>query len=163
MHRRIVEPVLENLDKDRAGYFVDIVTRAEEDPRTQHYPNLVFQLLRETIPLLPSYLEKTEFLDAMYLFLQKNQGAMKRKMFSPEYARRPEILQEVTGHFVNAIVDRTLAQYDEGDIDTGELTHMKYTWPYRAEDLVDPDDEDAVEELKSRASYTGPERRKPRD
>lgn len=163
MHRRIVNPVLENLDKERAGYFIDVVQRIEADPRTQRFPNYVFQLLKDTIPLLPAYLDKKELVEMVFAFVTAHQGAMKRRMYSADFARHPEILNAVTGPFVTAVVERTLQAHDAGEIDTGELSHKKFTWPYRAEDLVDPDDEDAVAALKERPTYTGQERRKRRD
>jgi hypothetical protein len=163
MHRRIVNPVLESLDKERAGYFSDVVARIEEDPRTERFANFVYLLLKETMPVLPVYLDKAEFVELVFDFVNSHYGAMKRRVFDRRFVLRPESLKEVTDEFVNRVVDRTMARYEEGDLDTGERSHQKFTWPYRAEDLVDPDDEEAMEALKHRPAYTGPERRKRRD
>ena len=163
MHRRIVNPVLEELDKEKAGYFADVVSRIEEDPRTERVANFVYLLLKETMPLLPAYLDKNEFIDLVFTFVDGHYGAMKRAVFDPGYVLQGDALAAVAGDFVNLVVDRTMARYEQGELDTGELSHKKFSWPYREEDLVDPDDEEALEALRSRPAYTGPERRKRRD
>jgi hypothetical protein len=54
VHRKIIDPVLKNLDPSRADYFNRLVDRVERDPRTETVPNLVNLALRETIPYLPA-------------------------------------------------------------------------------------------------------------
>lgn len=163
MHRQIINPVLESLEGKRARYFSDLVARVENDPRTDRYPNIVFLLLKETMALLPVYLDKGEFLDALFDFVGRNHAAMEEIIFDKDYIYDPAHLQDVTNAFVVEVVNLTLEHYETGDIDTGEPAVRKYTWPYRAEDLIDPDDDDAqeaLEELKKRPPYAGPERRK---
>lgn len=162
MHRRMIDPVLESLDNERAGYFADVVTKVEADPRTERFPNTVYTLLKETMPLLPTYLDKAEFLDALFAFVTANHAVMERKMFDKAYIYDQSVVKEVTNDFVTKVVDLTLEHYEKGDLETGEQAVQKFTWPYRAEDVVDPEDEDEVEALNKRPPYTGPERRKKR-
>ncbi|MFC1673754.1 hypothetical protein ACFL12_06350 [Pseudomonadota bacterium] len=162
MHRRIINPVLEELNSERAGYFTEVVTKIEEDPRTERFPNYVYTLLKETLPLLPTYLDKAEFIDLLFEFVTDNYAVMKRIMFDKAYIYDQSVLKDVTNDFVTKIVDRTLEHYEQGDIDTGEQDIRKFTWPYRAEDVIDLEDEEEVEALNKRPPYTGPERRKRR-
>lgn len=165
MHRRIINPVLDTLDGERAAYFSAVVDAVESDPRTQAYPNIVFLLLKETLALLPAYLDKAEFIDALFAFVAKHHGEMEEIVFDRDYVYDPTLLKDVTNAFVVEIVELTMHHYDAGDIDPGEPAVQKFTWPYRAEDLIDPDDPDAeeiLERLKDRPPYTGPERRKRR-
>lgn len=160
MHRQIVNSVLEEMDGERAKYFSDMVAMIENDPRTDRIPNYVYLLLKETMPLLPTYLDKREFIDAMFDFIADNYSMMKRKLFDKEYIYDQSVVKTVTNDFVVKIVDLTLQHNETGDIDTGEKVGLKFTWPYRAEDLTDPDEEDAPEILQNRPPYNGPERRK---
>ena len=164
MHRQIIDKVLESLDSERAGYFFDVVTKIEEDRRTARYPNYVYLLLKETILLLPTYLDKREFLNIMYAFIDENYSEMKKIIFDKEYIYDQTLVQEVTNGFVVKIVDRTLELYEAGEIETGEAKLQKFTWPYRKEDLIDPDvdenDEDEMEVEDDKPPYSGPERRK---
>lgn len=54
VHRKIVNPVLAKLNGDRAEFFNGLVDRIERDSRIETAPNLVFLVLKETIPYLPS-------------------------------------------------------------------------------------------------------------
>lgn len=162
MHRRIITPALERLDGERAAYFAAVIEKVESDPRTQAYPNIVFVLLKETLEALPAYLDKGEFIEALFAFLDRNHARMETVLFDRDYIYDPSLIKDVTDAFVAEIVALTLKHYDAGDLDTGEPDVRKFTWPYRAEDLVDPDDDEALERLGERPPYSGPERRKKR-
>ena len=162
MHRRMIEPVLKTLTGERAGYFADVLTKIEADPRTARHPNFVYLLLKETLRDLPTHLDKGELVDHLFAFVDAHMHDLERIVFDQDYIYDPSVVKDVTNEFVLEIVDLTLRHYEVGDIETGEPAVQKYTWPYRAEDLVDPDDEDAQESLKDRPAYTGPERRKNR-
>ena len=162
MHQRIINDVLENMDSERAEFFTDVVAKIENDPRTDRFPNYVYLLLKETMPLLPTYLDKSEFIDALFDFITDNYSVIKRTIFNREYIYDQSVVKTVTNDFVIKVVDLTLQHYQAGDIDTGEKAILKFTWPYREGDLVDPDDDDADEPevRQSRPPYSGPERRK---
>ncbi len=159
MHKRIADAALGNLDGEKAGYYSDIVSQVSEDPRTEVFPNLVYTVLKETMSLLPTYLDKVEFINLLFAFVTTNKGPLQEKLFGKEYLQDPTVVRQVTDGFVDLIVERTMQHYEDGDIDSDEKVIQKYTWPYRVEDLVDPDDEEAMEELNNRPKYTGPERR----
>lgn len=162
MHRRIINNVLENMDGERASYFLDVVGRIESDPRTDRFPNCVYLLLKETMPILPTYLDKCEFIDALFDFITDNYSMMTRKMFDAEFIYEQSVIKTVTNDFVIEVVDLALQHFENGDIDTGEPVSLKFTWPYRKEDLVDPDDEEEPEHRGAAPPYRGPERRKTR-
>ncbi|MEK9724745.1 MAG: hypothetical protein VW405_14845 [Rhodospirillaceae bacterium] len=42
LHRKIVEPVLQNLEGERAQYFYSLIQRLEEDRRVEAMANLVY-------------------------------------------------------------------------------------------------------------------------
>ncbi|MCW9033138.1 MAG: hypothetical protein OQK35_01925 [Alphaproteobacteria bacterium] len=159
MHKRIADAALGKLDGEKAGYFANIVSQVSDDPRTELFPNLVYTVLKETMSLLPTYLDNAEFINLLYTFVDTNKGPLQEHLFDKKYINDPTTIRAVTDGFVDLIVERTMQRYENGEIDSDETVVQKYTWPYRAEDLVDPDDDEAIEELKSRPKYTGPERR----
>lgn len=162
MHRRIINNVLEGMDSERAKYFLDVADKIDTDSRTDRFSNYVYLLLKETMPLLPTYLDKREFIDTLFDFVVDNHSLMQCKIFDEEYIYDQSVVKSVTNDFVVKVVDLTLQHHENGDIDTGERAGLKFTWPYRAEDLVDSDDDDEgeAEELQNCPSYSGPERRK---
>ena len=162
MHRRIINNVIDDMDSERAGYFLDVVDKIDKDPRTDRIPNYVYLLLKETMPLLPTYLDKREFIDALFDFITDNYSIMKCKIFDKEYVYDQSVVKTVTNDFVIKVVNITLQHYETGDINTGEKNILKFSWPYRKEDLVDPDDEpeDEPEDEQNLPPYGGPERRK---
>ncbi|MBL4693179.1 MAG: hypothetical protein JKY92_07610 [Magnetovibrio sp.] len=163
MHRQIVASILEGMDKDRAAYFNRVVDKLEKDPRTQKNPNYVFLLLKETMSLLPTYLKKSDLIDILFSFVATNRNKMKSIIFDKGYAYDQSLLKPVTNNFIVVVVAKTLEHYETGDIETGEQSRKKFTFPYRIEDLVDLDDEDEEaisEDLKKHPIYQGPERRK---
>lgn len=160
MHRQIINNVLEDMDSERAGYFLEVADRIEKDPRVDRFPNYVYLLLKETMPLLPTYLDKHELIDVLFNFVTDNCSVMKRKIFDKEFIFDQSVVKPVTNDFVIKVVDLTLQHYENGNIDTGEKDFLKFTWPYREEDLIDPDDDDGPMDQPTRPPYEGPERRK---
>ncbi|MBF0250620.1 MAG: hypothetical protein HQL35_08350 [Alphaproteobacteria bacterium] len=158
----MIEPVLKALDGDRAGYFADVVAKIEADPRTARHPNFVYLLLKETVGHLPAHLDKDELIQRLFAFIDAHARDLERVVFDPDFVHDPSVVKAVTDAFVLDIVELTLEHYDRGDIDTHEPSVQKFTWPYRAEDLVDAEDETALECVDARPAYTGPERRKSR-
>lgn len=163
MHKRIVLQALKGLDAERAGYFSEMAKRLEENPRTSDISNLVFLCLRDVMVDVPIYLEKPNFEALFISFVEDNQIAIQRQIFDTRFVFDASILREVTGAFVNDVIARCVELYEAGEIASEERSVQKFTWPYRLTDLVDPEDEDELEEaLKIEALYNGPERRKDR-
>jgi len=160
MHKRIADAALENLEGEKAGYFSDVISSVSEDPRTEAFPNMVYIVLKETMALLPTYLEKAEFINLLFAFVSTNQAPLQQRMFDKTFINNPASIRAVTDGFVDLIIERTMQHYEDGDIESDEVAVQKFTWPYRAEDLVDPEDDEAMEELANRPEYTGPERRR---
>ncbi|NVK19516.1 MAG: hypothetical protein HWE30_12530 [Methylocystaceae bacterium] len=165
MHKRIVEKALKKLDAERANYFNDVVGYLEELSATQNFPNLVYLSLKDILDIAPIYIEKKAFALLLLKFVTHHQGQLQKIIYDKEYLYDPNCLRKVTKLLIDAIVDQTIQGYEDGMIDTGEPVVQKYTYPYRATDLVDPDDDEALEkaleeERKRQAAYTGPERRK---
>ena len=161
MHKRIADTALQNLTGEKAGYFSDIVNQVAEDPRTAAFPNLLFITLKETMEALPTYLQKSELINLLYGFVSTNHDALQQRLFDKKFINNPKSIREVTDGFVNLVIERTMQHYEDGEIDSDEAAVQKFTWPYRAEDLVDPDDDEALEELETKKNtYTGPERRR---
>ena len=96
MHDRIAQSALDNLDKDKAEYFADVLGRLEEDGRTELYPNIVYTVLRETMWMLPVYLEKKEFIDLLFRFVAGRNKAIQRRMFARNYIDNPSTLRTIT-------------------------------------------------------------------
>lgn len=160
MHKRIVEKALKLVDAERANYFNDVVGYLEELPGTADFPNLVYLSLKDIIDIAPIYIEKKAFALLLLKFVSHHRMQLQKIIYDKEYLYDPTVLRKVTNLLINAIVDQTIQGYEDGEIDSGEAVVQKYTYPYRAIDLVDDDDEDALEEaLKKQASYEGPERR----
>ena len=161
MHKRIAEAALQNLTGDKAGYFSDVVNRIAEDPRTSTFPNFIYIVLKETMEALPTYLEKAELINLLFGFVSTNKDTLQVRLFDRQYLNNPKSIHDVTDGFVSLVIERTMQRYENGEIDSDEVAVQKFTWPYRAEDLVDPDDDEALNELENkRSTYTGPERRK---
>ena len=161
MHKRIVEKSLKTLEPERANYFNDVIGYLEDIPLTQEFPNLVYLSLKDILDIAPTYIEKKAFALLLLKFVTHHKGELQKIIYDKQYLYDPNCLRKVTNQLIDAIVDQTIQGYEDGQIDTGEAVVQKYTYPYRATDLVDPDDDDAMEEaLAKQAAYTGPERRK---
>ncbi|WP_135081890.1 hypothetical protein [Terasakiella sp. SH-1] len=165
MHKRIVEKNLKTLDAERANYFSDVVGYLEDLPETQDFPNLVYLALKDILDVAPTYIERKAFALLLLKFVRHHQGELQKIIFDKEYLYDENVLRSVTGKLIEAIVDQTIQGYEEGHIDTGEPVIQKFTYPYRALDLVDPDDEEAYEEAleedrRRQSRYVGPERRR---
>lgn len=165
MHKRIVAKNLKTLDAERANYFNDVIGYLEELPQTQEFPNLVYLALKDILTIAPIYIERKAFALLLLKFVAHHRIELQKIIFDKEYLYDENVLRKVTNKLIEAIVDQTIQGYEEGHIETGEAVVQKYTYPYRALDLVDPDDEEALEEAlekerRRQAAYTGPERRR---
>jgi len=165
MHKRIVAKNLKTLDAERANYFNDVIGYLEELPQTQEFPNLVYLALKDILTIAPTYIERKAFALLLLKFVTYHRIELQKIIYDKEYLYDENVLRKVTNKLIEAIVDQTIQGYEEGHIETGEAVVQKYTYPYRALDLVDPDDEEALEEAleeerRRQAAYTGPERRR---
>jgi hypothetical protein len=134
---------LGDLDLEAAGYFSDIIVRLTQDVRTEALPNLVFTTLKHSMNMLPNYLNQEEFIKILFEFVTDNRQALQTKMFSRSYIYNPDSMLTVTGPFINALTERTMELYQQESISVTEEKVKKFTFPYREEDVADPDDDEA--------------------
>jgi len=135
VHHRIVEQVLANLDDERARYFGLIFQMLEHDPRAKPNPNVLYTVLKETVPMIPPYLEATDFLNLLFAFIHENEQKLTAIMFSGQFVTDPGIVRKVTDQFVNQVVAMTFDMHSQGQIKTGEPTVRRYSWPYENADF----------------------------
>lgn len=142
VHKRIAERVLDGLKEEKATYFSDIIHDVSEDPRTVEIPNVVFMVLRNTIPLLPTYLPKQELIDRLFGFIESHMADLNRSLFSKEFVTNERVLREVTDLFVEEIVMVALQRYEKGELDSGEVRVHRVSWPYNKIDFPFEDDDE---------------------
>lgn len=144
LHRKLIEPALAKLDGERAAYFNRVLSRLDEDRRVEVAPNLVFIVLKEALPLCPTYLPARELVDRLLEFVAVNQARLNRALFDPAYvddnAICPE-MQRLGAEFVNQILTVTFRKFQQGELDTGEPKEYRFSsdgdpddFPYRDED-----------------------------
>ena len=130
LHRKILEPILADLDGERAAYFYKIVEKIEKDPRAERTPNLIYLVLKETVPFLPTYLDPDLLIQNLLTFVHDNKQAMNQTLYSREYVGNPSIIRKFTDKFVTEVLESTLEKFDDGKIDTGEKKVYRVSWPY---------------------------------
>ena len=116
VHRKIIDPVLKNLGPSRADYFNRLVDRVERDPRTETVPNLVYLVLRETIPYLPADLPQEELADRLLDFVIGSQGWLNRVIHDRRFIEDPGRLAEVTKEFVLQVLALAMDQHQVNEI-----------------------------------------------
>ena len=166
LHKKIVEPALNQLDADRVTYFGDIINRLESDSRTDQYANMIYLVLKETMKDLPILLDKDEFIDHLFSFVGAHYDRLGRLMYDPRFIQDPHLIGGVTKVFVIQIIDLVLKSMPEEATEGLKLSKHKLTWPYRDTDLLDPEEDEegwvqAVERAeKWRLEHGGKDRRK---
>ncbi len=119
VHKRIVQPILETLEGERAEYFQRLMQCLEEDPRVDALPNLIYLSLKETIPYLPTYLEVPDLADALVVFVTKNRRRLNKVIFDRSFVENrgdAERLRGVTNEFITQTMAAVLEKYDDGKV-----------------------------------------------
>jgi hypothetical protein len=145
LHRKLIEPALARLEGEQAAYFSRVLSRLDEDPRVDVAPNLVYILLREVMPLCPTYLPVRDLVDRMLQYVAVNQTRLNKALFDPEYvdgARVQPDLKRMAGEFVNQILAATMDKFQAGEIDTGEPKVYRFSGGEDLDDFPYADDED---------------------
>ena len=125
VHRKIIDPVLKNLGPSRADYFNRLVDRVERDPRTETMPNLVYLVLRETIPYLPADLPQEELADRLLDFVIGSQGWLNRVIHDRRFIEDPGRLAEVTKEFVLQVLALAMDQHQVNEIQAAKVRQAK--------------------------------------
>ncbi|NQV83611.1 MAG: hypothetical protein HQ494_07290 [Rhodospirillales bacterium] len=132
MHRRLVNPALATLSGDRASYFFRLVEQVERDPRTQNSANLVYLVLKETIPFLPTDLEQSDLIDRVFAFTAANRVRFNKILFDPRYLENPALFSEVTKEFVLAVLSAALDQHQIIEAEAAKkhaANTYRFSWP----------------------------------
>lgn len=151
VHRKIVNSVLAKLSGDRAQFFNGLVDRVERDSRIEASPNLVFLVLKETIPYLPTYLPENELADRLFAFVADNQARLNRVIHDRRDGKDPGGLAEVTKEFVLQTLSFTLEtpqvnEIQEEKISEEEENTYRFSWPELDTDFPYGDDDDDDED-----------------
>ena len=132
MHRKAIEPALARLNGERAGYFSALADRIERDPRIEAAPNLVFLVLKETIPYLPTYVTEDELAAKLFQFVSANQRRLNRIIHDRRYVENPQLLAEVTKEFVLQVLSTALEKQEFNEIQEARIRAAKsyrFSWP----------------------------------
>lgn len=141
MHKKIIASTMAALSKDHLNYFQAVVARLERDRRTERRSNVVYTILKDIMPDCPIYLEQEEFVDLLFDFIDNNGGDIRNIMYSHRFIHHPQALRRVTGKLLQQIFALSFDKHERGEIDTGDPSVHKLTWPYRDTDILDPDEE----------------------
>jgi hypothetical protein len=144
VHRRILDTALSGLEEEQAVYFHDIAEKLGEDPRTERMPNLIYLVLADTVRFLPTYLEKKEFINRLFRFVEYNNRRLARIIYDPAFLADKSLLSPITGDFVAEVVEATLLHYEQGEIESGERVVHRMSFDESGGTLDFPyaDDED---------------------
>ena len=143
LHRKTLEPVFARLDEVQADYFQKLVDKIDEDPRIDDAPNLIYLVLKETIPFLPTYLEPDEIIGQLFIFVHENRGDLNKMLYAKEYVQTPDSIRKITDKFITEVLQMTLENFGDGKNDEDEKKVYRVSWPYNEVDFpyVDLDDE----------------------
>jgi len=147
VHRRLIEPTLKQLGEKDAVYFYDLVRRLEFDPRTERYANLVYLVLRDAIPLLPTILDAKVLIDDLFQFVEEHRVAIEHRIHSPRFIVDPGSLRPMVLSYVKTISDRCWERVELGEVTPDGSDIWRMNWPYEEgeEEFPYEDEEDDVE------------------
>ena len=132
VHRRIVNPALAGLSGDRAGHFAAVVDRVERDPRTGDFANLVYSVLKETIPFLPTDRPKADLIERLFAFVGDNRVRLYKILFDPVHLENPAPFAEATKDFVMQVLSSALERHEIDEIENAKIRAAdtyRFSWP----------------------------------
>jgi hypothetical protein len=132
VHRRIVNPALEALSGERAVYFCTLVERVEKDKRIDSVSNLIFMVLKETIPYLPTELSPVDLTNRLFAFVQENHSRLNKILFDPQYLKTPSLFSDVTKGFVLQVLSSALEQHEIEELKKAKAlaaNTYRFSWP----------------------------------
>ena len=148
LHKRILIPLIEQLDEESAAYFGRVIDRLEKDPRLDEFPNLPFLIFGETIFELPTYLEPEIVIDLLFAFIKNNIENLKTVLHSKEYIYDKHVLRSHCTPFVIAIIRDSMKETDLAYEDRNRQSEYRLGWPIDPKlfPYQDNDDEDDDED-----------------
>ena len=154
MHKRLIEPALQELDEQASVYIYDLVRQLENDPRLDDCANLVYLILRDAIPVLPTMLEPKIVIEDLFAFVGSQRAAIEHRIHSPRFIIDPSFVRPMVMLFVKTINDRCWERIEQGDVTTDGGDIWRMNWPYEEVEQNFPymdDDEDDDEEEEGSA------------
>jgi len=145
VHRRIVNPALEALSGERAVYFSALVERIGKDNRTEDVSNLIYMVLKETIPYLPIELSPVDLINRLFVFVEDNHAGLNKILFDPEYLKTPSLFSEATKAFVLQVLSSTLEQHEIEELQKAKALAADtyhFSWPDDGSNQSFPYDDD---------------------
>ncbi len=146
VHRRIVDPALATLSRDRAGYFAAVVDLVEHDPRTGDSANLIYLVLKEAIPYLPATFPEAGLIEHLFAFIGDNRTRLNKILFDPAYLENPALFAEATKDFVKRVLSSALERHEIEEIEKAKIraaNTYRFTWPdYESDKAFPYEDED---------------------
>jgi len=130
------------MDERRAAYFGRVVDRLEQDPRTDLYPNLPILVLKETLDLLPPYIEPDALINHLFHFIEKEKDTLSRVIYDARYVADNTILAPHCIPFIESVIRDTLVNVDPSDQDDESRSQYRLEWPIKPDDFPYSDDED---------------------
>lgn len=129
------------MDERRAAYFGRVVDRLEQDPRTDLYPNLPVLVLKETVEILPTYLEPGALIDHLFQFLSAEKDTLSRVIHGAQYTVDNAGLAPYCAPFVKNVIGDTLSIVDAAEEDNNGRTEYRLAWPIAPDDFPYVDNE----------------------
>ncbi len=146
MHRRLINPTLAALSSDRARYFCALVDLVERDPRTENLSNLLYLVLKETIPYLSINLPDSDLAKKLFVYVGANRARLNKILFDPQYLENPTMFSNVTKEFVLTVLTSTLVRHEIEEAEAAKqraADTYRFSWPdYNSDNPFPYDDEE---------------------
>lgn len=146
LHKRIISSLITNMDESHAAYFGRVIDRLEQDPRTELYPNLPILILKETLNVLPIYLEPQVLVNHLFQFLEKEKDTVSKVIHDVHYVADNTVLAPYCAEFVENVIRDTLANVDDTEQETTGRSEYRLRWPISPEDFPYLDDDEIDKE-----------------
>ena len=134
------------MDERSAAYFGRVVDRLEQDPRTELYPNLPILVLKETVDLLPTYIEPDTLVSHLFRFIEAEKDTLSRIIHDAQYVADNTVLAPYCKTFVEDVIRDTLVNVDASEQDNEGRSEYRLGWPIVPNEFPYTDDEDNEDE-----------------
>lgn len=146
LHKRIIATVITRMDETRAAYFGRVIDRLEHDQRMDIYPNLAVLVLKETIEILPTYIDPETLTDHLFHFLAEEKDTLLQVVHGVPYMANNAVLAPYCSAFVENVIRVTLETVDGVEEDNEGRTEYRLGWPITPDAFPYVDDETDVDD-----------------